>query len=321
MAETTTRLAPSPTGALHLGNARTFLVNYLLARQRGWRVLMRIEDLDGPRVRAGSAGQLLDELAWLGLEWQGPVVYQSARAGAYEAALARLVELGQAYPCTCSRKDVELAASAPHEGELPTYPGTCRGRYASGEAAAATGRPVAWRLRAPDAPVAFDDRFAGPQCFDLARAGGDFVIFKADAQAAYQLAVTIDDAKAGVDAIVRGDDLLDSAARQIHLRRLLGLTPEPAYWHLPLVVGPDGRRLAKRHGDTRVARYRSHGAGGAGGAGPQRVLGLLGFWCGAIETRRPCDMAELTARFDVARLPRHRIVFTEADHAFLEGSC
>jgi len=316
MAEHITRLAPSPTGALHLGNARTFLVNYLLARQRGWRVLMRVEDLDGPRIKRGAAEQMLEELAWLGLEWSGAIVYQSGREAAYEAALQRLVDLGAAYPCTCSRKDVELAASAPHaENATGAYPNTCRGRFPSAEEALAqTGRPVAWRVRVPEGAVTFTDRFAGPQAFDLARTCGDFVVFRGEGLAAYQLAVVVDDAAWNVDAVVRGDDLLESAARQIHLRRLLRLGPEPAYWHLPLVVGPDGRRLAKRHGDTRLARYRHSGTA------PRRILGLLGTWCGLLESPREASMAELLERFDPARLPKEPLAFTRADDEFLLGA-
>ena len=313
MAPTVTRLAPSPTGALHLGNARTFVINHLLALHHRWRVLMRVEDLDGSRVKAGSAEEMLDELGWLGLTWEEPVVRQSDRAAEYAKALDRLIEIGAAYPCTCSRKDVQRAASAPHrEDRTAAYPGTCRGRFESAEQAhAATGRPPAWRVRVPDEPVVVHDAVAGTRRFRLDRDGGDFVVVKSDATAAYQLAVVVDDHAAGVNAVVRADDLLDSAARQMHLRGLLGLSPEPAYWHLPLIVGPDGRRLAKRHGDTRLAFYRQ------AGVTPERLLGLLGYWSGLLATRREADMAELAERFDLARLPRRAIVLTEEDNRFL----
>jgi len=315
MPENVTRLAPSPTGALHLGNARTFLVNYLLARRRGWRVRMRVEDLDGPRVRPGAEAEMLETLRWLGLGWDGEIVRQAARGPTYAAALRRLIDMGAAYPCTCSRKDIATAASAPHaEDGVAAYPGTCRGRFASAEQAAAeTHRPVAWRVRVDDADVTVEDRFAGRRTFNLARTCGDFEVFKNDGLAAYQLAVTVDDAAGGVDAVVRGDDLLESAARQRRLRELLGLSPEPAYWHLPLVVGPDGRRLAKRHGDTRLHRYRR------AGAPPQRVLGLLGYWSGLLEGRRETDMAGLLERFDLYRLPAGPVVFTAEDDRFLLG--
>jgi len=313
MSDSITRLAPSPTGALHLGNARTFVLTWLLARQRGWRVLMRMEDLDGPRTKPGAADEAIDDLAWLGLTWDGPVVRQSERSAVYESALSRLIEGGAAYPCTCSRRDIELAASAPHaDDRVTTYPGTCRGRWASAEQAAkATGRPVAWRLRVPDEPVGFHDEFAGDHEFDLRRTCGDFVIFRGEGLAAYQLAVVLDDAEAGVDAIVRGDDLLESTARQIHLRRVLGLRAEPAFWHLPLVIGPDGRRLAKRHGDTRLSYYRRRGVT------PQRLLGLLGYWSGASPRRRPMELSECLDRFDVSRVPHPPVTFTPEDDAYL----
>ena len=310
MRPTTTRLAPSPTGALHLGNARTFLINYLMARRQGWRVLMRVEDLDGPRVKAHATEEMLTDLAWLGLCWDEPIIYQSQRADDYRRSLEHLIDIGAAYPCTCSRKDIETAASAPHaEDATGAYPGTCRGRYESAkQAAAESGRPVAWRVRVTAEPIVVADRFCGQTTFDLSRAGGDFVIFKNDGAAAYQLAVVVDDAAAGVDAVVRGNDLLDSAARQIHLRRLLGVGPEPAYWHLPLVTGPDGRRLAKRHGDTRLAAYRQRGVT------PQRILGLLGAMSGIIPPPAgEASLDDLLDRFDLAALSANSTVLT-ADH-------
>lgn len=314
---TTTRFAPSPTGALHLGNVRTFLVNYLLARQNGWRVLLRVEDLDGPRVKPHATGEMLEELAWLGLEWEEPIVYQSQRTNAYQSALAHLAEAGEAYPCVCSRKDVEQAASAPHreDGEL-CYSGACRGRFTSAaHAAELTGRPAAWRVRVPTGAIAFRDEFSGEHNLDLSRDGGDFVICKNDGTAAYQLAVVVDDAAAGVNAIVRGDDLLDSAAKQILLRRLLGLRGDVRYWHLPLVVGSDGKRLAKRHGDTRLARYRRLGAT------RERILGLMGYWSGLLDQRREAGLTDLLERFDLARLGREPVVFSREDDEFLGPDC
>jgi len=308
-----TRLAPSPTGALHVGNARTFVINHLLARQNGWRVLLRIEDLDGPRIK-GDSSAMIDELSWLGLEWEGPVVRQSERGELYRQALNRLWSERWAYPCICSRRDIEIAASAPNLGQASAaYPGTCRGRFADESQARQGGRPVAWRVIAPLAPMLFDDRFAGPQSVDLASAGGDFVVFKNDSQAAYQLAVVVDDSAAGVNRIVRGDDLLESCARQIHLRRLLGFDEPIEYWHLPLVIGPDGRRLAKRHGDSRLCYYRRLGCT------PQRILGLIGFMCGAFGSRREADMNDLMEAFDIERMSKSPVVFGPDDDAFLAG--
>ena len=169
----------------------------------------------------------------------------------------------------------------------------------------------AWRVRVPDEAIEVRDEFAGTHRFDLRTICGDFVVFKNDGTAAYQLAVVVDDAQAGVTAIVRGDDLLDSAARQIHLRNLLGLPQNVRYWHLPLVVGPDGRRLAKRHGDTRIAHYRQRGAS------RERILGLLAYWSGLIELRREIGMGELLERFDLAKTPKTQVVFQKEDDVFL----
>src|SRR5438309_695935 len=187
----TTRLAPSPTGALHLGNARTFLVNWLLARQRGWRIVLRIEDLDGPRIKPGADRQAIEDLTWLGIDWdQGPI-YQSTRAEKYSAALSQLITIGLAYPCICSRGEVNQAASAPHPQDgAGVYPGTCRGKFKSlEEAQNATGRPAALRFAVPDRIIEFTDYFRGPQRFDVARQLGDFVVAKNDGTPAYQLAV------------------------------------------------------------------------------------------------------------------------------------
>jgi glutamyl-tRNA synthetase len=257
----TTRLAPSPTGALHLGNARTFLVNWLLARQRGWRVVLRIEDIDGPRIKAGAARDLINDLQWLGLDWDEGPITQSQRRPLYDEALQKLLAKRLAYPCACSRKEVEAAASAPHaEDGSAVYPGTCRNKFMNLEAArAAGGRAPAVRFAVPENRVVeFGDAFAGELAFDAARELGDFVIAKADGTPAYQLAVVVDDAAMGVTEVIRGDDLVPSTPRQILLYRTLGLAP-PQFAHVPLVVGEDGKRLAKRHGDTRLASLRDAG--------------------------------------------------------------
>ena len=310
----TTRLAPSPTGALHLGNARTFLINWLVARQRGWNILLRIEDIDGPRIKRGADRQLIDDLKWLGLDWdQGPT-YQSTRLPIYREAIDRLITSGDVYACTCSRKEVDAAASAPHaEDGAAVYPGTCRGKYESPRAAQLeTGRAPALRFRVPDEIVRFEDAFAGPQEFDVARQLGDFVIAKADGTPAYQLAVVVDDAEMGVDQIVRGDDLLDSTPRQILLYLALGLTNRiPRYFHLPLVVGPDGRRLAKRHGDTRLATYRDRGVS------PSRALALLARWCGIQDLPTSLRAHDLINSFRLDAIPYDKIVFGPQDDQWL----
>ena len=310
-----TRLAPSPTGALHLGNARTFLVNWLLARRLGWRILLRIEDLDGPRIKPGADRALIQDLQFLGLDWDEGPVYQSTRSGQYQSAIESLLKRGLAYPCVCTRREVDLASSAPHaEDGSAVYPGVCRGRFASREEAAReSGRPPAIRFAVPDRDVDFLDGFAGPQFLNVNRRLGDFVIAKSDGAAAYQLAVVLDDLDAGITDIVRADDLLESTFRQILLYHALG-RPEriPRYVHLPLVVGADGRRLAKRHGDSRVARYRDLGVK------RPRLLALLARWCGISTTDSQIDHPrQLIDRFDLRTISPSPVVFTAADDAWL----
>jgi glutamyl-tRNA synthetase len=314
----TTRLAPSPTGALHLGNARTFLANWLLARQNGWRVVLRVDDLDGPRVKAGADAQAIDDLRWLGLDWDEGPAYQSPRAATYQSAVDSLLAEGAAYYCVCSRKEVGAAASAPHaEDGAAVYPGTCRGRFHSIEdARAASGRDPAVRFAVPrDEIVPIHDGFVGRQVFDVARQLGDFVIAKADGTAAYHLATVIDDSAMFVTDVVRGDDLLDSTPRQILLYRALGLADRiPRYCHLPLVVGPDGRRLAKRHGDTRLAFYREQGVAAG------RMLALLANWCGMKVDSDRITASDLLPLFGLDALPNTQIVFTAGDDAWLRSS-
>lgn len=295
------RLAPSPTGALHLGNARTFLLAWLSARAQQGRVVLRVEDIDGPRVKPESTQAAIEDLRWLGLDWDGEVVVQSQRLSLYARAAERLVAQGLAYPCTCTRKEVEEAASAPHEGpgnDGPVYPGTCRGRFASlAEAKATTGREAALRVRVDVAAVPFDDRFVGAQA---GRVVGDFVVQKRDCGPAYQLAVVVDDAENGVTEVVRADDLLPSTPRQLLLYRALGLEP-PSFAHLPLVVGDDGLRLAKRHGDTSLRHLRQRGA--SAGA----VVGFLARISGLRTTAAATTPRELLADFDLARVPREPV--------------
>ena len=258
-----TRLAPSPTGALHLGNARTFALTWLWARAHGNGLPLRMEDIDSPRKKSWAAEQALDDLRWIGIDWDGEPLVQSSRAAAHVSALEGLIEAGAVYPCACTRKDVAEAQSAPHE-DGRRYPGTCRDRFAGPEEAfASAGRPVAWRFQAPPGDVTFRDGLRGDTAVDPSMSGGDFVVARwcpdQGHQVGYQLAVVVDDAFQGVDVVIRGDDLLDSAARQILLQRSLGLA-SPEYVHVPLVVGEDGRRLAKRHGDTKISSLRDAGS-------------------------------------------------------------
>lgn len=317
-ARETTRLAPSPTGALHLGNARTFLVTWALARRRGWRIVLRIEDLDGPRVKPGAVEACIDTLRWLGLDWdEGPIV-QSENPEPHVTAMRSLASRGLVYPCELTRTQIEQAASAPHAPD-PGSPGA-ESRFPPELRPADLGPrgfddpATNWRFIVPAAEVAFHDAFAGPVRQRPAESVGDFVVWTKRGQPAYQLAVVVDDHRQGVTQVVRGDDLLDSAARQLLLMRALRLAPEPAYTHLPLVVGPDGRRLAKRHGDTRLSTYRE------AGTAPERVLGLLAWWCGVTGAREPISASGFCSAFDLASMPPERVTFTEEDDRWLRDA-
>lgn len=309
-----TRLAPSPTGALHLGNARTFLINWLLARRRGWRIILRIEDLDGPRTKPGADRQAIETLEWLGLDWDEGPIYQSADLAPYQRALSRLAASAAAYPSDLTRGQIEAAASAPQAGSEAQelrFPPELR---PSIHPRRFEDTRTNWRFVTPDRGVAFLDEFAGPQRFRPCDSVGDFVIWTSRGQPAYQLAVVADDGRQGVTHVVRGDDLLESAARQRLLYDALGLGPTPAYCHLPLVIGADGRRLAKRHGDTRVSRYRD------AGAAPERVVGLLAWWSGVGEEREPMRLDEALARFDLDTMARTPVVFGPEDDSWLLSS-
>jgi glutamyl-tRNA synthetase len=300
-----TRLAPSPTGDLHLGNARTFVLTWLLARQRGGAIVLRVEDLDRRRVKPGSIEEQIDQLRWLGLDWdEGPIV-QSARTQAFEHALARLESAGRVYPCICSRKDVEAVASAPQPGDGgPRYPGTCRGRFPSFAAARSTldgrNREPAWRFVVDGGPVAFDDGCCGRTAIDVGATVGDFPVRSADGQFSYQLAVVVDDAAMGISDVIRGADLLSSAPRQILLHRALGFEP-PRFTHLPLVLARDGDKLSKRRRDLDLAALRARGVAA------ERVVGWIASSAGM-----KCDaevaVRELIGRFDLAALARDDVL-------------
>ena len=300
------RLAPSPTGALHLGNVRTFMIAWLRARSLGGRVVMRMEDLDHPRDKPGAAAAALEDLKWLGFDWDEEYV-QSHRKDLYREALERLLDMRSpggdrlVYPCVCSRRDVESAQSAPHSGEQLRYCGTCRGRFGNwAEATAAKGGAAAcWRFRVePGELVAFDDVFAGRFEQDVFSVLGDFPLARDEFGAGYTLAVVVDDAAMGVSEVVRGDDLLPATPAQILLQRALGL-PTPSYCHVPLVVGRDGKRLAKRHGDTRISTFR------AAGARPEEIIGKLAASCGWCGENERAALPELLGRFDLGSVP-HR---------------
>jgi glutamyl-tRNA synthetase len=280
-------------------------------------VILRMEDIDSPRVKPGAAQQAIDDLRWLGLDWdEGPDIggphapyVQTERVALYESALRTLKsmetsDLNRIYPCTCTRTDISEAASAPHVGqEGPLYPGTCSQRPAS--AAESLTAEYAWRFRVSDRELRINDLFQGEVRCHPSRELGDFVVGKKDGTPAYQLAVVIDDHAMGVTEVCRGADLLPSAFRQLQLYEAFGWTP-PQFLHVPLVTGPDGRRLAKRHGDTRISVLRDRGVP------PERLLGLLAWSCGWQPDRRAVSLPDLLARFDLNQIPRTPFVMTEA---------
>ena len=268
-------------------------------------MIFRIEDLDASRARLEAAEASLRDLRWLGLDWdEGPdnagpsyPYVQSWRMGSYQTSMDRLKAAGLVYPCACTRADIERAASAPHaEDEGPTYPGTCSHRKVA-DAETLGDRPFAWRFRVPERPVEWLDRFRGPTRIDPARLGGDFVVGRSGAGPSYQLAVVHDDARMGVTEVIRGDDLVPSTPRQILLYRALGWDA-PSFAHVPLAVGPDGRRLAKRDGSLKLATLRE------AGVDPTRLVGWLARACGWSDRIEPTSPRDWLDRFDLEAIPR-----------------
>ena len=287
------RFAPSPSGRMHLGNVFSCLCAWLSARSQGGRIVLRIEDLDDRCKRPELAAQLIDDLAWLGLEWDEGPYYQHDRLDLYESALHQLQDAGLTYPCFCTRAELH-AASAPHASDgTPIYRGACRGLSAE---------EVAHRA---DDVVEFVDRTYGAQCEALATECGDFLVRRSDSVFAYQLAVVVDDAAMGVTEVVRGCDLLGSTPRQIYLQHLLGL-PTPHYAHIPLLMSPDGRRLSKRDRDLDLGELRTRFGT------PEALLGWLAGQTGIAPDTTPRSAEQLVEHFswDVIRTHRENITVT-----------
>lgn len=250
------RYAPSPTGRLHLGNLRTALLAWLHARLHKGQFLLRMDDLDTPRVVPGSAEQIVQDLQWLGLDWDGEIEWQSQQQTRYQTTLTTLQQQGLVYPCFCSRKDIQQAASAPH-GKTAVYPQTCRNLTAFAQAERAQQKQAALRLQVAG-EIAFTDGIFGPQTEDMSADCGDFIVKRADGLFAYQLAVVLDDAAQGVTDVLRGADLLHVTGRQAWLHELLGFTV-PQYWHVPLLLDKQGQRLSKRDGSESLAQWQAQG--------------------------------------------------------------
>jgi glutamyl-tRNA synthetase len=291
----TGRYAPSPSGELHIGNLRTALLAWLFARSQDASFLMRVEDLDRDRSREEFVRAQLGDLEALGLDWDAELPRQSERGAAYDEAIEALRADGLVYECFCTRAEIREAASAPH-GELPegAYPGTCRELSEAERRERAAERPAALRVRAGAERVAFDDRLYGPQEGVV----DDFVVRRNDGIHGYNLAVALDDAEQGIGEVVRGRDLLDSTPRQIWLQRRLRVGEVASWAHVPLVLGPDGRRLAKRHGDVTLRERLARGQTA------EDVLGELAASVGLWEPGQAARATDLLAGFDPEALPR-----------------
>ena len=298
------RFAPSPSGRMHLGNAFSALIAWLSARSADGRVVLRIEDLD-PRANSRERTEtLIDDLAWLGLDWDEGPYYQSERQDVYRDAIARLAKMGLTYPCFCTRAELH-AASAPHASDgTYLYAGTCRVLTPDQARQRAAARPPATRLRVPEerdpaGTISWHDLGFGPQQEVLARECGDFLIQRSDGVIAYQLAVVVDDCLMGVNQVVRGCDLLGSSARQTYLARLLGFEA-PAFGHVPLLVAPDGRRLSKRDRDLDLGALRE------AGVTAESIVGALAAAAGLVETGTQARPADLIGTFSWDKIAAHR---------------
>ena len=296
----TGRFAPSPSGRMHLGNVFSALLAWLSVRSRNGRMLLRIEDLDPDRCRLEYIETLKRDLDWLGLDWDAEQTPQSKRADAYHAEFERLRAFGLVYPCYCSRAELH-AASAPHASDGNViYAGTCR-TLTDAERAAKTRKP-AWRVIVPNTVITVQDGLQGEYTENLVQDCGDFIIRRSDGVYAYQLAVVTDDAQAGVTQVVRGSDLLSSTPRQIWLQRQLGF-PEPGYYHVPLLVAPDGRRLSKREKDLDMGALRNRYT-------PEQLLGMLAHACGLLSHNESVRAGELAGEFSWQMVQKENIVIT-----------
>lgn len=308
------RFAPSPTGRLHLGNARSALLGWLQARAGGGQFLLRIEDIDPQRCRAEFVDGIFRDLEYLGLDWDEAPVFQSRRADAYQGALEQLRAVGRIYPCFCSRAEIARAASAPHGpgDEGPRYPGTCAMLNAEQVAERARSRPAALRFRPHPGVTTFVDAVHGTTSQDVDVDIGDFVVRRGDGVASYQLAVVVDDADSAITDVLRADDLLGSTPRQIQLYEALG-RPVPRFAHVPLVLGEDGRRLAKREGAFALWELRQREVD------PRKVVSLLARWSG-LDVPEEVTAAELARSFELEQVRREPTRVTEAEIISALGS-
>lgn len=294
------RIAPSPSGLMHLGNAFSALLAWAFARSENGEFVVRLEDLDERCRNPAYVKGVLDDLRWLGIEWDGEPFVQTERVAAYEEALGHIANKAELYPCFCSRADLH-AASAPHASDgTPLYAGTCFSMDPDERDALALERRHALRLHVPDETISFVDAIQGPYAQNLASECGDFVLRRSDGVFAYQLVCVVDDIASGVTQVVRGSDLLSSTPRQALLYKLLD-APVPKFAHHPLLLAPDGRRLSKRDGDSTIAGMR------AWGVAPEAIVGYLAYLAGQVEAGESMGAPELLDIFDASRIPREDI--------------
>lgn len=294
---TTGRFAPSPSGRMHLGNVFSALLAWLSAKSAGGGILLRIEDLDPARSRPEYAQAIMEDFRWLGLPWDGRMEDQSQRGEAYEQALETLRQKGLLYPCYCTRDQLH-AASAPHASDgRVIYAGACRD-LTEAQRRAQTKAP-SLRLRVPEETISFRDGLQGEYSMDLSVEWGDFIVRRADGVAAYQLAVVVDDAAGGVTEVVRGRDLLSSTPAQLYLYRLLELEP-PCYFHVPMLLSPEGRRLSKRDRDLDLGELKKRWS-------PEQLIGFLAHACGLIPQWEAVSPRELIGEFSWDKIRRDDI--------------
>ena len=318
------RLAPSPTGALHLGNIRTFLITWLHCRFHQGELVMRMEDLNIERLKEGAVESIYEDLIWLGFDWdigaglhhldttkrEDPSFIQSNCTEEYEKVFETLKREKAIYPCSCTRKELSQIQSAPHEHEQ-FYPNICRDHWPDElSAEKSKGHTISWRYKLNDDIDSFNDGFYGNYSHPLSKWSGDFVIAQKSNKVAYQLAVVIDDSRQGISKVIRADDLLDSTLRQIALYKKLTLTA-PQFHHIPLVVGEDGKRLAKRHGDYKISSLRKMGIKA------NKILGYLAYTCGWLNQIEELSIQDCLSIFDYTKVPKNKIVVKSIEETLL----
>jgi glutamyl-tRNA synthetase len=320
------RLAPSPTGALHLGHAFSFLIAWWSARSQGGSIVLRLEDVDAARSDPAFNQAIIEDLKWLGIDWDGPPIIQSERLSLLTQAAQTLLEQGDAYPCTCTRAEIRRASThatvspsdqdergAPQQGTMEQpYPGTCRGRFANLSDAEAEGKAAGLRFLTRPGPIEVHDHIYGRRSFDVETEVGDFQILRRDKSPAYQLAVVVDDHSDGVTEVIRGRDLLSSAARQIQIASALGF-PSPKYLHLPLICDASGVRLAKRHDALSLLTLRE------GGVSAEEIVTWVARAAGQIKGHENSasqsksfeSARAFISRFNIATIPCHDVIVPE----------